>query len=485
MQEELLRLDRATRRITSEFYIREIDLTIYKGEVLALIGKNAAGKSTLTGVINGSLPAESGRIFFEGREVRIGDTTQALGLGIITLMQNNRGFPELSVADNVLFGNPQYFKTGSLSNKKMCEICAPCFAQLGIALDPTARFGDLTPAQKQTVSIARAYLFRAKLIIMDEPSSHLPEKECDALYRTVNLLRGMGISVIYITHRLSEVPLLADRVAIVEHGEIKEVRSAQGLTELELIECVEGHRVEDIYGKQPVELGAPLLELANVSCGAASEVTLTLRAGEVLALLAGAGECGAGIRGALLGLSPYKGEIRVGGKPVRVQNPLISNALRIAAAVDEETERRLQSYDSKGGSSTGTFAALRAKTKENVDGIGRMLSGVFGMDRLQHSEYMTGGYRQRELVQRTLHRDADIYILVDAVNGIDLQSKMRLYADIVKLALRGKSVLYFTNDAEEAVGVADRVLVLGENTVVFDTYAKETTAADLIKLLKA
>ena len=484
MPQELLRLENVTRRITSEFYIRGASLIIYKGEVLALAGKNAAGKSTFSGVINGVLPAESGRIFFEGQEVAIKDTIKATELGIITLMQNNRGFAELSTADNILFGNPKYYKSGSLTPRKMREVCLKCFEALGIELDPLAHFGTLTPAQKQMAAIARAYLFDAKLIIMDEPSSHLPENECEVLYKAVQSLRSAQVSVLYITHRLNEIIKLADRVAFIERGEIKKVQSAEGLTELDLIEGIEGYRVTDIYSKLPVELGDPVLELDNICGGCAENISLTLRRGEVVSILSGVGQCGVAICHVLLGLVKYSGTIKVCGKVANLQNPLVSNALRIAAAVDEKTEQQLENYDSEGGKKTGALAVLMANIKHNTSGMGRMLSNVLGMDSMRQREYMTGGFKQKELVARAMARDADIYLLVNATNGIDLQAKMGIYKNINDLAKRGCGVLYFTNDATEAVGIADRVIVLGENTVVFDTYAKETDTDTLVKLLK-
>lgn len=484
MAEELLKLKGVTRRVTSEFYIRDIELTVYKGEVLALAGKNAAGKSTLTGLINGTLPAESGRIFFEGREVKIAEPKDAVELGIVTLVQNNTGFPQFSVAENILFGNPKYYKTANLTRKRLCEICLPCFAALGIKLDPMGDYDALTPAQKQMADIARAYLFEAKLIIMDEPSSRLPESECETLYDMVKKLRQGGVSIIYITHRLHEIIELADRVAFIEHGEIKDVRAAAGMTELDLIEGVEGHSVNDIYGREPNEPGEPVLELSHVKSEVLDDVSLTVCGGEVLALLCGAESSGAGLYRVLLGLAPYSGGIKVCGADVNIKNPLIADSLRISAAVDESTERCLQSYNSTGGSKTGGGALLVARCKEYTEAMGRMFSKVVVPGALRRGEYMTGGYRQRELVARAMARDADIYILVDATNGIDLQAKMQVYTKLNKLAKRGCAVLYFTNDISEALGLADKIIVLGKNTVVFDTYAKETDADTLKKLLK-
>lgn len=480
MAQELLKLDNVTRRITSEFYIKGIDLTINKGEVLALAGKNAAGKSTLTGVINGNLPADSGRIFFEGTQVAIPDPSVALGLGIVTLAQNNQGFDNLPVCDNVLLANPKYFKTGALSHKKLGAVCADAFAKLGIDVDPQQAFCTLTPAQKQSVAIARAYLCDAKLIIMDEPSSRLPQKECGILYGIVRALKEAGVAIIYITHRLDEILLLADRVALVERGEVKEVRSTQGLTELDLIEAIEGFKVNDIYSKEQIEPGEALLSVQNFAAQQARDISFELHRGEIIAFLGDSGGCGRAVYRMLCGLEDYAGEVTIAGRPVRLSHPLVTDEQRIIPAIDEETEEMMKSFNAKKG--TGFFSRIIGDVVNTTRGVGKTMGGIVGVRK--QDEYMTGGFRQKELMMRTLCRDGDIYVLVDPTNGIDLQTRMKLYVDIGGLAKRGRGVLFFTNDVSEALGLADRIFVLGTNTVVFETYAKKTDAATLTKLLK-
>ncbi|WP_312643495.1 ATP-binding cassette domain-containing protein [Hydrogenoanaerobacterium sp.] len=483
MAQELMRLEQVTRRITSEFYIRNIDLTINKGEVLALAGKNAAGKSTLASVINGFLPADSGRIYFEGRPVKISEPAVATKLSIVTLMQNNQGFEQMSVADNILFGNDQYYKTGRMSPRRLCAVCSECFETLGIDIDPSKPFYTLTSAQKQAAAIARAYLSDAKLIIMDEPSSHLPHKECSVLYDMVHALRKTGVSILYITHRLDEIIALADRVVFVERGELKEVRETAGMTELDLIEAIEGFQVSDIYSKQQLELGEPVLEVASISAGHAKDISFTLHKSEIIALVSDSGLCAQSVYRMLAGLLEYTGGIKVAGREVRIDNPITADALRIVSAIDEDTEEQLQNYDSDGGRKAGKLALLSAKMRDTINAMGKMLHNVVGVN-TQRKEYMTGGYRQRELVQRALAKDGDIFVLVDPTNGVDLQTKLRIYNEIAGQAKRGRGILYFTNDVNEAIGLADRILVLGRNTIVFDKSAKETDADTLTKLLK-
>lgn len=480
MAQELLRLDHVTRRITSEFYIRGITLTVNKGEVLALAGKNAAGKSTLTGVINGNLAADSGRIFFEGAEVTLSDPAVALGHGIVTLAQNNQGFDNLPVCDNVLLANPKYFKTGGLSHKKLGAVCADAFAKLGIDVDPQQAFCSLTPAQKQSVAIARAYLCDAKLIIMDEPSSRLPQKECGILYGAVRALKEAGVAIIYITHRLDEILLLADKVALVERGEVKEVRSTQGLTELDLIEAIEGFQVNDIYSKEEVAQGEVLLSVQNFAAEQAHDISFELHQGEIIAFLSDSGVCGRTIYRMLCGLEDYTGTVCIAGKPVRLNHPLVTDEQRIVTAIDEETEEMMKSFNAKKG--TGFLSRMIGEVLNTTRGVGKTMGGMVGMHKAD--EYMTGGFRQKELMMRTLCKDGDIYVLVDPTNGIDLQTRMKLYVDIGGLAKRGRGVLFFTNDVCEALGLADYIVVLDTDTVVFQTNAKKTTAATLTKLLK-
>lgn len=461
MAEVLLRLDNVTRRITSEFYIKNVDLTVYRGEVLALCGKNAAGKSTLAAVISGALPADSGRIWLEGREERIASTEDAMRLGIIMLTQNNGGFPAMSVADNVLFGNRKYYVSGIIGTRKLFAICGKCFDELGIEVDPTVSFSRLTPAQRQMAALARAYLSDAKLVIMDEPSSHLPQEEQQTLFRVVRALRDAGVSVLYITHRLGEVLELCDRAVFVRRGEITAVREVAGMTELDLIEEIEGFRVENLYGQREGALGDVLLEARGfATADAVSPLDFTLRQGELVAVLGGASSGVRTLCCALCGLVPYRGDVLVRGEKAELRSPLEADARRIVCAVDEATERAVSHYDSKGGRHSGPLFRALAGVKEAASAFGEAMAGVTGASRLRQSEYMTGGYRQRELMQRTMARDADIYLLAEPSNGVDLQTRLSIYADIRRAQERGRGVVLFTGDPAEALGLADTVIVL-------------------------
>ena len=483
MAQELLRLENITRRITSEFYIRGVDLTVYRGEVLALAGKNAAGKSTLSAVINGSLPADSGRIRLDGNEITIRSPEDARALGIVTLQQNNAGFPEMSVADNILFGNPRHYVAGVIGTKRLFTICEECFTALQIQLDARARFGSLTPAQKQLAALARAYLSNARLIIMDEPSSHLPQREYQTLCGVVRALREAGVSVLYITHRLGEILELCDRVAVIQRGEVREVRNVSGMTELDLIEAIEGYRVESVYGRREGELGGPLLEARGfLPRGASTPVSFTLREGGLLAVLGGADSFAPLLCRALCGLERSTGGLLQRGEALRLQSPLDADAHRIVCAVDESTEATLRHYDSKGGKSTGTLARLTAGLQNTTEALGRVFSGFVGTNRLHHTEYMTGGYRQRELMQRTMARDGDIYILVNPVNGVDLQTRLGIYADIRRAQECGRGVILFTGDMEEALGLADTLLLLRPQGEALTLSAQETSPQELRKL---
>lgn len=479
MAEVLLRLDNITRRITSEFYIRNVDLTVYKGEVLALAGKNAAGKSTLSAVVNGALPADSGRIWLDGAEVRITSTAEAQRLGIITLAQNNGGFPDMSVADNVLFGNKKYYVSGTIGTRKLFEICAGCFRELGIAVDSTLPFGRLTPAQRQLTLLARAYLAEARLVIMDEPSSHLPQAEQETLYRVVRALRDKGVSILYITHKLSEILELCDRVAFVRRGELAAVREVAGMTELDLIEEIEGFRVENIYGTRERALGGPLLEARGlVTADSVCPLSFTLREGGLTAVLGGAGSGARTLCCALCGLAPHKGDTLVRGEEAALTSPLEADARRIVCAVDEKTEEAVSHYDSKGGKHKGVLYRALAGVMETTSTLGRALGGITGADRLRHGEYMTGGYRQRELMLRVMGRDADIYLLAEPSNGVDLQTRMAIYADIRRAQERGRGIVLFTGDPAEALGLADDIIVLKSGGAVAFS-AKETSVEEL------
>ena len=284
----ILELRGLCRRINSEFYLHDIDLTLHEGEVGAIVGRNASGKSTLFSVIMGVFEADSGEIYIDGRRAVIRNTTEATDNGLILTAQNQQIFTNLSVYENIFFG--QELRAPGLpviSNRRMIAATQELFRDMGLSLDPRAPASALSPAQRQLIQIARACVSEnAKVFLLDEPSTRLNAEEKQCLYRAVNGLKARGKSFLIISHDLDEVLATADTVCVMEDGALVRAAPTSSFDKAALIEAVYGVKAKDLYKREPVELGDEALRAEHLCGPGFEDVSLTLRRGQITALRA-------------------------------------------------------------------------------------------------------------------------------------------------------------------------------------------------------
>jgi len=337
----LLRATDMTKSYAGVQALKSASLELRSGEVHALVGENGAGKSTLIKIITGAVQADSGEIALNGKTLIHNSPRLAKEMGIVAICQQPALFPELSVAENIAIGLEQRGLASRINWRERRRRAAELLAQVGARIDPETEAGDLTMPQQQLVEIARALGADARVLILDEPTASLSEEDTLNLFKVIQQLRSKGVGMIYISHRLEELPLIADRVTVLRDGRTIETRLMADVNRHQLIQLMVGRELSAVFPKQEVVLGDAVLELQQLGCGESSitNVNLSLRAGEIVGLagLVGAGRTELGRT--LFGLTPAdKGKILLRGKPISISTP--AQAIRNGIAFLPEVRRR-------------------------------------------------------------------------------------------------------------------------------------------------
>ncbi|MDB5310055.1 MAG: D-xylose transporter ATP-binding protein [Gemmataceae bacterium] len=456
-----------------------VTLRVGRGEVLAIVGENGAGKSTLMKIVAGVYQPDAGEITFDGRPVTFAGPAAAMAAGISLIHQELNLAENLSVLDNLFLGREPAVGgwVRLLTRAATIPPGKALLARVGLPDDLLhARVADLAPGQKQLVEIARALGLDAKLLIMDEPTSSLTQKETDRLYEVIAGLRAAGVSVLYISHRLAEVRRIADRAVVLRDGRNAGELARADVTHDNLVRMMVGRDLKQFFrhshGKPA---GDPVLTLTDVryAGGPPHPASLTVRAGEVVGM---AGLVGAGrteLSEAVFGLRRITaGVVAVRGRPVTVRRP----ADAIAAGVFLVPEdRRLNGLVLEAGVgfnlslpnldrlNTAGWVNTRAETELVAVTIGRLR--VKTPDAAQPVGLLSGGNQQKVVFGKWLARGPQVLILDEPTRGVDVGAKAEIYALIDELAGRGVGVWMITSDMEELLGVSDRVVVMHEGRI--------------------
>lgn len=492
--EILLRAREVTKRFPGVLALDRVSFELARGEVHALVGENGAGKSTLVNIFAGSLRPDGGTIELEGRPVDIRSPHQAQELGIRAVFQQLSLVPALTVAENIFLGRE--LTTPGLLRKPAMR--ARSLAQLGLfdaGISPNARVRDLTVPQRYLVEIAKATLEPPKVLILDEPTASLTDRETAVLFELVRSLRQQGVGVIWITHRLEELYEIADRVTVMRDGRhIATLPVSETSTE-RLITLMTGREYEQIYPAiHPVPSDAPVvLEYRKVSSAhGLRDVTLELRAGEILGVggLIGSGKS---LLGRIVaGLEPLTaGEIRVGTKTFtahrisphqmlqygvmyfpadRRGEGLLANRL----VLENMTIAALERF-----SLLGAFLAKQTERRTVLDFIRRL--AIVPPNPEARVRNLSGGNQQKVALARGLIRDTRVFVMDEPTQGIDVGAKIAIYELLHELARQGAAVLFITSDLLELLHVCHRVAVMFEGQLVAVLPHDEVTEERLLQ----
>jgi inositol transport system ATP-binding protein len=470
--------------------LQDVQLTVRKGTVHALMGENGAGKSTLMKILNGMYTPDSGTITFADKVVSIPDTQTALKLGISMIHQELSPVPYMTVAENIFLGREPVGRFGMIDWRKLVADTRALLERLEIHIDPNAVMKDLSVANTQMVEIAKAISYDASLIIMDEPTSAITEREVAHLFKMIRSLRAKGVAIIYITHKMNEVFQIADEITVLRDGAHIATVPAEKTNRDSLITMMVGRELTNMFPKSEAPIGEVVLSVRNLTRnGIVQDVSFDLRKGEILGL---AGLMGAGrtevIEG-IFGIHPLdSGEITIHGKKAAIKSP--ADAIRHGMALLTE-DRKLTGImgvlpvrDNMMIASLRNYEANGFLKKQMIEEVCRQEKGRLEirtptMD--QVIRLLSGGNQQKVLVSRWLLTSPDVLILDEPTRGIDVGAKAEIHKLMCKLAQEGKAIIMISSELPEILGMSDRVLVMHEGKVGGEFMRAEATQETIMR----
>jgi rhamnose transport system ATP-binding protein len=458
--------------------LQDASFVLKAGEVHAIVGENGAGKSTLIKIITGAVLQDEGEILFNGETIKENSPAFSKSLGIAAIYQQPALFPELTVAENIAIGREQSGSFGVVNWNGRRSIAMELLERVGARIETEATASELSMPQQQLVEIARALGTNAKVLIFDEPTASLSEEDTQNLFRVIRELRGQGVGMIYISHRLEELPAIADRVTVLRDGRTVETREMTDVTTEQLIRLMVGRELSAVFPKRQVEKGEVIFELRNFGSRSAGieHIDLTVRAGEIVGV---AGLIGAGrteLAKTIFGLeAPNTGEILVKGNPISIGHPC--DAIEYGIAYLPEDRRKHGVVLDFPISSNITLASLKklssfaglnfgfGKEKEIAADYTRRL-GVKTPTIFSAVSTLSGGNQQKVALSRWLMTKPAVLILDEPTQGIDVGAKAEIHSLMMELVEQGVAILMISSELPEILGMSDRIAVMSGGTIV-------------------
>jgi ribose transport system ATP-binding protein len=488
----VLQLTGISKRFNGIHALNGVNITIRAGECMALIGENGAGKSTLVKILAGDYTPDGGTITVGDTETGSLNPRSARGLGIRMIYQEFQDAGSLTVAENISLGRWPT-KAGFISWRRIKRRAKDVLDQMGVDIDPSAPVGSLRIGERQIVEIARALADDAKLLILDEPTAALSQQEVDRLFEWVRRLRDRGVCIVYITHRLDEVFALSDRVQVLRNGDTALNVATKDVTRRQLVEAMVGRDIGEV--SRPADAGRgttgdAVIQLRNLDiAGQVSDLSLDVREGEVLCLYGKLGSGTTQVAEVCFGLrKPTGGTLVLAGVPGFPANPSQAIARGVAfLPPDRKAEGAFMSRPvvenlavaSWRRLATGAFFILR---RSELGAYGRWADklGIKSANpAVQVIGQLSGGNQQKVLLARWLERQSNPLVLVEPTRGVDVGARQEIYAAIRAQAAAGQAVLVVTSDYEEAVQVADRVVVMQRGRSAAEFTGADVTAQNL------
>jgi rhamnose transport system ATP-binding protein len=472
----LLRLTAITKAFAGVQALQGVSFDLRAGEVHALIGENGAGKSTLIKIITGAHQADEGTLEVHGQVIENNDPSNARTLGIAAIYQQPALFPDLTVAENIALGLERGGPWRRIRWGQRRVRAKQLLERIGAAITPETEVRRLTMPEQQLVEIARALGANARILIMDEPTASLGEREVENLFRVIRELRGRGAGIIYISHRLEEISQVADRVTVLRDGAALGTYPMSAVSRAELIRLMVGRELSAVFPKMPVTPGEVVLEVRKLGCkeSGVRDVRLRVRSGEILGL---AGLVGAGrteLARILFGLTPAdEGEILLRGKQVGIDTP--SRAVELGIAYVPEDRRRHGVILEMPVAVNATLAILG-----NIAARGwldfereKMIAAAFvqrlGIKTASLTSpvgHLSGGNQQKVALARWLATVPAVLILDEPTQGIDVGAKAEIHRLMGTLAAQGLAIVMISSELPEILGMSDRIAVMRAGTVV-------------------
>ncbi len=494
----LLEMRGISKRFGGTQALDQVDFSLDRGEVVGLLGENGAGKSTLIKILAGVHRMDQGAIFIDGKPVVFQTPQDAQRLGIAVIYQELNLTPNQTVAENVFLHHPQRMngilgKIGIVDYRRRERETAALLAQLGITgLDLRRKVGELSVAFQQLTEIAKALALEARLIVMDEPTSALPDEEVDHLFEIVRRLRQQGLGVVFVSHRLNEVRSICDRIVVLRDGKNAGALPVHEVSDDRIIAMMVGRSIDNLYPKRPATPGDVVLEVQGLTRrGIIEDISFHLRAGEVVGLAGLVGSGRTEVARAIFGADRIdKGTIRLNGKPVCIRSPQDARNLGIGYVPEDRKVQGL--VPGMTVRDNVTLAVLRqlAHAGQVVDRS--VLEEV--ARRYIHELHLrpprtdlpvgslSGGNQQKVVLAKWLAVDLKVLLLDEPTRGIDVGAKAEIHGLIDELAHRGMAILLISSELPEVLAMSDRILVMSEGCLVGELSREEATQERILAL---
>ena len=486
MNTPILELKGINKSFTGHRVLHDIDLKIYPGEVLCLVGENGCGKSTLIKIISGVYAPDSGSVSLNGTLFPKLTPVISIKQGVQVIYQDFSVFPNLSVAENISLGM-QLVEGNKLMHWRQARTMAQqALDTIGISLDLDAEVGGLSVSQKQIVAISRAILQNARLIIMDEPTTALTNKEIERLYEIIRGLSARGISVVFVSHKLDEVFAVCDRITVIRNGEIVADEYADKFEKENLVYYMTGERIAEEPFRYTGASQTPLLQVEKLcQKGAFEDISFSVFPGEILGITGQLGSGRTELAKALFGIGKTTGgKILVRGKEQHFRNIPDAKKAKIAYVPEDRLSEGLFMQRSlKDNFSAATIDQKKKKnglvdfkkvTEEAVNRIRELNINALSPDVLAST--FSGGNQQRIVIGKWLATEPEILILNGPTVGVDIKSKSEIHRILKELAMKGMCIVLISDDVGELLSTTNRILVMNGGRIIFESQTSETSA---------
>lgn len=484
--EYILEMKNINKSFSGVKVLDEVSFYLKPGEVHALMGENGAGKSTLMKILMGIYKADSGSVYLNGQEVHFHGPREAIHMGLSMIHQELNPVLDMEVAENIFMGRelikPGFGGMNIVDRSAMRVETAKLFQSMNIQINPKTITRWLSVAEMQLVEIVKAISLNSKIIIMDEPTSAITDKEVEVLFQQINRLKQQGVAIIYISHKMDEIFRIADRITVLRDGILAGSDVSTNLDRDKLITMMVGREIKEVYPKQDANIGEVVLETDHLNRGKrVKDVSFKLRKGEILGIAGLVGSGRSELAETIFGIYPAtSGKLMIRGEEVKIHHPKEAIAHHIAMITEDrkQTGLNLKTTVEQNISLVSLNKLSRRgiinkrKEAESADSYIQSLK-IKAPGRKTPVLSLSGGNQQKVVLAKWLLDEPEIIIFDEPTRGIDVGAKRDIYLLIGELARKGKGVIVISSEMPEVMGISDRILVMNEGRIAGELRREE------------